>query len=250
MISPVTERRLVQAVARFGSDPFGVQALSGVLAYGTDRAFAGAWTVNRTALLGRMDGIFALSGTLDSAAGAELASFLPLLGCDALLAPAQTRIPGWEPKRRGVVLTQTSNFAECGPPEQADARALQTVLTQCASPWIRIEHPDAFYVDLSHRLRHRQIRSRLRYVSGEPAACALTIGETPAAALLGVACRPEYRGCGLASRMLRELCADLRASGKSVFLMTGAELVAFYRKNGFECCGEWGEYGATARSEE
>lgn len=237
MIAYITDLR---EMARFGTDPFGVLMAAGNIAYG-DQPFTGVWAVGKSAVLGRLNRQFTLCGTLSRAVGAELAEFLPMLGCNALLAPPETNLPGWHTVKSGVVLRYDGTDSDAlsdGP-----ASAYCAILSDCASDWIRIDSPDSFYVDLSHRLRHACIHGRIVYEDAKPVACALTSGETDCAAVIGgVGCLPAYRGRGYARRAVQALCALQARKRRAVYLMTGAHLVPFYRKCGFTPFGAWNEY--------
>ena len=120
----------------------------------------------------------------------------------------------------------------------------------------------AWYVDVSHRLRHGYARIvGFREDSGEPpsspempgkpVSTAMTVAECgpascePAyggAALIGaVATLPAGRGRGYASAAVLTLAHTLLAEGRRVFLSPkNAHAHALYARIGFVECGEWG----------
>ena len=243
MIAWQPDAALSKLTAQFGGDPFGALVLAGTAAYGAECAYVGAWRVGDSALLGRLNGTFTLAGTADAADCAALAEFLPMIGCGVLRAPMGLSLPGVRYRRGGEVLRYAGAGGEVSGTEAADARTAAAILADSPSPWMTIASPDALYVDLSHRMRHGQIRGRMvRAADGTPAACALTLAETDRVGVLAVACRPAFRGHGYASRALRALCGVLCGAGKVPMLMTGAEMGAFYGKNGFEVFDGWVEW--------
>lgn len=244
MIAWQPDAALPALQTQFGGDPFGALALAGRMAYDASYAFAGAWRVGNAALLGRLNGTFALSGTLSAADCAELNRFLPMIGCGRWQTSDRVTCIGAKRRRTGVVLrhvgTADRRTIRSTVP---DARTATAILADSPSPWMVISQPDAFYVDLSHRMRHGHIRARaVRAADGTAAACALTWAETDRIAVLAVACRPAFRGHGYASQALRALCAELHAAGKVPTVMTGDACVPFYRQNGFEPAGKWIEW--------
>ena len=251
MIRFLDESARADAVRRFGADPFGVRALAGALAYG-DRTLAGVWMQDHTTLIGRTADALTLCGAPpDVFRTAELLDFFAVTGGRTLLLPAgllpAPPLRGWSLRRTGVVMRAAGEgrpqAPEAAVSRTVSARALTALLCAAQSPWIETGDPDALYVDLSHRLRHDCIRAFVCEADGHPAACALTDGETPRAALIGgVAAMPDQRGHGYASAALHALCAALRAEKKQIFLFTGAELTGFYWKNGFAVEREWVEF--------
>lgn len=79
------------------------------------------------------------------------------------------------------------------------------------------------------------------YLAGELVAAATTCQEPPpgtstpfAWRVRGMATLPEYRGCGLASKLLAQCLAHARAhGGKAVWCSSRVATVAFYQRHGF-----------------
>ncbi len=235
-----------RALFLFEKDPFAVRALAGALAYGTDQAFAGVWMDERERLLiGRMENAVTVCGECEDKA--ELQAFLDMIGGSVLLAPEgmlqASELNGWRLHRCGVVLGCPD--AQKMQPSVADGlpRYVAQILVDSPSPWIEVGDRDALYVDLSHRLRHGCIHARMVCRDGVPAASAVTMGETDKMAVIGgVACRAAYRGQGLGTMVLRDLCAVLQREYKDVCLFTGQELVPYYSALGFSVVGQWQEF--------
>lgn len=237
--------RLQGAIRTFGGNPFGVRALAGVLAYGTEQPFTGAWVQGRNRLLvGRTEGALTLYGNPSSAE--EAFAFLNVIGGNTLLMPSAFPCAllqsEWQLHRAGVVLRCTGDIVPAKA-EIANAETVMEILSACESPWLEIGDRDAMYTDLSHRIRHGCIRTRICRTDGVPVACAITVGETADAALIGgVACLPSFRGHGLAGQVLQALSAALMEEKKQIFVFTGAEMVGFYQRNGFEVSDRWQEW--------
>ncbi|MNN97268.1 FR47-like protein [compost metagenome] len=58
--------------------------------------------------------------------------------------------------------------------------------------------------------------------------------------LVAVATHPDYRGQGLATRVVAKLCTDLLAEGKSLCLFyNNPQAGLIYKKLGFSDIGSW-----------
>lgn len=102
---------------------------------------------------------------------------------------------------------------------------------------------DAFYADLSHRVRHAVTRAAWLEAREIPAATASILGRDDTLSLLGaVATAPEYRGRGygryLVSRLTRETLRDGRAA---CLLCKSAAAHRLYARIGYTVCGQYGE---------
>jgi ribosomal protein S18 acetylase RimI-like enzyme len=92
---------------------------------------------------------------------------------------------------------------------------------------------DAWYADMSHRLRHGCARAYTAG-TGRPVSACLVAAESAAAGLIaGVATLPDFRGRGYASSLVLRAAEDLRAAGKCAVLECAQSLLPFYQKLGF-----------------
>ena len=101
---------------------------------------------------------------------------------------------------------------------------------------------DAFYVDLSHRLRHGLCRiAAIEDPPGTPVACAMTVAEAPDAVVIGaVATAPQHRKKGYASACIRALLAE---DARPALIAPADDAAAqLYRSLGFSPCGGWAEF--------
>lgn len=97
---------------------------------------------------------------------------------------------------------------------------------------------DAWYADMSHRLRHGCARA---YTAGpgKPVSACLVAAESAAAGLIaGVATLPDFRNRGYASSLVLRAAEDLRAAGKCTVLECTQSLLPFYQKLGFAPAGQ------------
>ena len=102
---------------------------------------------------------------------------------------------------------------------------------------------DAWYTDVSHRVRHGLCRLMGIRRDGKPVAAAMTTAEDGDRLLIGaVATLPDYRGQGLAGRLVTTLAAIGQQEAKHVLLSPkneGAERL--YTRLGFTVCGRYGQ---------
>ena len=91
---------------------------------------------------------------------------------------------------------------------------------------------EAWYTDMSHRIRHNVTSARLLGKS----ALMIQYDLNGEALLSQIATTPEARGQGSASRLIGEVCAELFPS--EVFVICEDGLLPFYRKTGFEKTAE------------
>ena len=100
---------------------------------------------------------------------------------------------------------------------------------------------DAFYVDLSHRLRHGLCRiAAVEDPPGTPVSCAMTVAEAPDAVVIGaVATAPQHRRRGYASACIRALLAE--DARPALIAPSGDAAARLYRSLGFLPFGGWAE---------
>lgn len=99
---------------------------------------------------------------------------------------------------------------------------------------------EAWYVDVSHRLRHGVGRLAVVREGGEAVSTAMTVAECSGAALLGaVATRADCRRKGYAAACLAALIRELGT--RRIYISPKNEPAArLYAGLGFAVCGEWG----------
>lgn len=92
---------------------------------------------------------------------------------------------------------------------------------------------EPWYLDMSHRVRHGVSTC---FVLENSSACVLQHDINGEALISQVATFPEYRGKGLAGKLIKEVCR--RCEDSEVFVICEDQLLGFYKKLGFEKCGE------------
>lgn len=100
---------------------------------------------------------------------------------------------------------------------------------------------EAWYVDISHRIRHNAARAVSLNIKDEMISSAIFSSiYNEDAVLTAVRTSPEFRGCGYASALVSAMCCDVKGT---VYLMREANKnESFYKKLGFENCGIWRMY--------
>lgn len=229
MIKRIKSRNELSALPEKGVEAQKIRSL--LLAYGTEYDFCRFYSAEN-AFLAQLNGDFIICdyGETDIA---ELSEFLGFSGfesafCSEMLGCALAKKLDLEPQKVNLMRFE-GNFNAIKPDLLTPSEAYSVIKTGFEfdfEPW---------YLDMSHRIRHGI--SRLYGLCGSALAVQYAInGE---ALISQVATLPEYRGKGLASRLLLAVCGELR--GFSVFVLCEDELVEFYRKNGFvfadkKCC--------------
>jgi predicted GNAT family acetyltransferase len=94
---------------------------------------------------------------------------------------------------------------------------------------------------MERNLKSRTGRSYFVEQDGKVIAVASSTAENSLSAMIvGVATHSEYRGQGLASHLVRHLCADLLAEGRTVCLFYDNPVAgAIYKRLGFKDIGQW-----------
>ena len=245
MIRYVTGETLPALLKFCRGDPFGCKIASLARAYGLETPFAGFWLQTEentiTAALSRLEDAAVLFAP-GQADWEEWESFLSTLGVSAVQCRAELPLfADWE-RGQGIIMKL------CAPlrAEREEEPALADVyhlLASCDGPGFHPPPFDQFYVDMSHRVRHKTARVRGVWEGETLVACAMTVAETEADALLGaVAAHPAKRRSGYGGRAVRALCAELLQENKEIFLFRSeTENQAFYERLGFSFCGRWSE---------
>lgn len=104
----------------------------------------------------------------------------------------------------------------------------------------------AFYTDLSHRLRHGQLYA-CGIRQGERLICAgMLMAQAGSLSLIGGLVTVEaFRRQGLAGSVVRHLCKQAVENGRLPCLLARPEVFHFYEGLGFTQAGQWMEYQRT-----
>lgn len=159
--------------------------------------------------------------------------------CSAVVGKALISTQQWQ-GREGVVLRYNGTPADftaqvCETPNLPAVHALLSACFDEMSPL------DAWYPDVSHRLRHNCAKIATIYDGDSVVSTAMTVAETDAFALIGqVATDSRYRGRGYAKTCINSLI--LRCKGKSLYILPMTDIArSLYENMGFTPCGEWAE---------
>ena len=243
------------ACARPSATDGAVRIRSWHAAYGAQTRFLSSFTDGRGTFLSVMDGLAVFADlTGDAIGGAavdeEWAAFIAMhpdirrVRC-ARAAGERLAAAQHVPVTAGDVL----RCAVCPPAGQTDGPVpVRTVRAEGVYRLLCDVFPDgalppfdAFYVDLSHRLRHGLCRiAAVEDPPGTPLACAMTVAEAPDAVVIGaVATAPQRRRRGYASACIRALLAE---DARPALIAPNDDAAArLYRSLGFSPCGGWAE---------
>lgn len=234
-----------------GNDPSGLRIAAAFQSYGTDFPFCEFWLQSgergEAAVIARVDGCMTVCGV--SPDTYELSEFLQAVGGSEVFTSYALRLePPFTVREKGVVMRCNSNapmpraFSVDASPKLDDVYAVLSASGQAEA----LGEHDAWYVDVSHRVRHKTARAAVFYCENLPAACAMAVAETPSDALLGgVAVQPCFRGRGFGAGIVSALCGALNLENKNVCLCCAEGLTGFYKKLGFEPDGGWAVWSIT-----
>ena len=223
------------------ADNFGCRILSAYTAFGNDPALT-TMVSDGGAALSLKGGSAVVSGEDDQ----ELTDCLSFLACREIFAPVNITIPaGFEISTGPVALLTDARDTDFGRAERIDAEQLREIWPVIVSdlPEIASQPFDAWYVELSHRLRHANARICAVREHGEVVSVAMTAAESTNAAVIGfVRTLREYRGRGYASGLCRVLGNELLGEKKKVYISCNADTLPFYEKLGYRYVDDW-KYG-------
>lgn len=215
------------------SNPFACRIFSQLLAYGTGERFLEHWVQlednKPRAVISRMDGNITI---FCENVNDELLEFIEAVGYNTVFADKEFFPQYWS----GEVLMKFVRKPETEISDNIDfnptIREIYSVLERCRGEGFEIPDFDSFYPDMSHRVRHNLSRILAYRLDGQAIACCMTSAETNNCAIIsGVACLPEYRGKGYASKLVAKIAESL--GNRDIFVFCREELVGFYSRLGF-----------------
>lgn len=159
--------------------------------------------------------------------------------CSAAFGRRLVSVGGWQ-GREGVVLKYGGNTdvvadGVCENPYLPDVHAL---LCACFDEMAPL---NAWYPDVSHRLRHDCGKIAVILDGETVVSTAMTVAETDSATVLGqVATHMDFRGRGYARTCINSLIS--RCKGKALYILPMTEFArSLYEKMGFYPDGDWAE---------
>ena len=237
MIRFLENDQLPQLYRFCSGDPFGCRIASLALAYGTESGFAEFWmqtTENGQACgaVSRLNGAVTVQSS-PYADREELEEFLSHIGYGVLLREASGQDSTGEVMEWAGRGEMSPIFGDLAFTEMLSISRVYGLLKQCGDESFQVPGFDEFYVDVSHRIRHRTARLAALECDGQLLACGLSLWETPDSAVLGaIAVTPSARGKGLGSAVVLRLLEQ--QAGKRVFLFrANGKNEKFYQRLGF-----------------
>ncbi len=219
-----------------GKTVFGCKIASTALCYGFDKSFACFWLdQEREVAFGLADGLMLITGTvLDPK---ETKEFLRAVGPKKIMcAVKNAEALSLTPTESGDVLKKQ---LEPGEPdaiqEEVNVRGIYRLLEEAGMA----DEFEPFYLDLSHKLRHKGAAVVTKYVGEELAGCALVSSVAPSCAVLsGVVVSEDYRRRGIGTELVKKIEGFF--PGKTMYLLRekGRHL-EFYRKLGYLKTDTW-----------
>lgn len=224
----------------------GVRILSLVQAYGVEQSFLRFWRGEYGSAISLMDGHAVIEFQQEERD--ELFIFLTMqpevrsVRTDEENARLLAAL--WPRSRleTGAVLTLRDRIVPTGPADLTSSpREIYPILQTGFGETLPAF--DAWYADVSHRMRHGVCRAAVVREMGRPVACAMTVAQARDGAVLGaVATLPDYRSRGYASACVTTLAAVLQGEGRRIDICPKNEGARrLYERLGFSFCGGWGE---------
>ncbi len=211
--------------------PFGCQIFSAAEAYGLEQPFAQFWT-DEYAVYSKLDGVMRICGSITDPV--EAAAFIHAVGAEQVVCSLETaEALGLHITNQGVVLYKDIESEGVPLPEEVSIRTVYDVLYACDM----VGDFEPFYLDVSHRVRHKTAFCTAVYNEEQMAAAAVTVCGVDCALITAVGVRPEYRRQGLGSLLLKKTESCL--SGRVYLLRAENENERFYDSLGYAPCGTW-----------
>ncbi len=222
-------------------DIFALRVLSLAKAYGFSYPFVRFFRQmaddgSVTAIFHVLDGIVNISVTAE-ADFEELSDFLKFIGFSSLFCSELLELDA-EYEQGSIMKTSKKIELPC------DYRVIDEYphLFDLFN-FIDYENTDfeAWYVDISHRIRHGAAKAYTINIDDEIISSAIFSSiYNDDAIISAVQTKPEYRGMGYASSLVSAMCCDIK--GTAYLLREQGKNESFYKRLGFENCGKWRMY--------
>lgn len=211
-------------------------------AYGIDVPFIRYYADNYGGLLSVMDG----TGVLYCAENIEewlifiqMNPDISRIHCSAAVGRLLAATKGWQ-GREGVVLKYAGDW-DFSPPIVCETPYLPHVYDLLSACFDEMPPLDAWYPDVSHRIRHHCGQIAVIMNGEKVVSSAMSVAETDTVALIGqVATHADYRGRGYAKACINSLIS--RCKGKALYILPMTDIArSLYENMGFVPDGEWAE---------
>lgn len=211
-------------------------------AYGLDASFILYYSDDCGSLMSIMDGA-AIVHCVDNVE--EWAVFITMhpdihhVHCSASFGETLANLGEWQGSTGDVLLyegeidTNVYNVSE-----NPNLMSVHSLLCQCFPTMTSL---NAWYPDVSHRLRHDCCIIATIFDGDKAVSSAMTVAETDRAAIIGqVATNSDYRGRGYAKICIKSLISRCKANRLYILPMTDIAH-QIYTRMGFIPCGRWAE---------
>ncbi|MBO5253941.1 MAG: GNAT family N-acetyltransferase [Clostridia bacterium] len=213
------------------NSPFGCPIISAAEAYGLEQPFARFWT-DGSAAYSMLDGVMRISGKITDAE--EVSAFLYAVGAEQVVCDLETaEVLGLHITDRGAVLYKDLPTSCAVPREEVSVRQVYDVLHECDM----VGEFEPFYLDVSHRTRHKTALCTAMYSESEMTAAAVSVFGANCTLITAVGVRSAYRRRGLGSAVVRK--TEEYLSGRVYLFRAENENERFYASLGYTPCGTW-----------
>ncbi|MEG1886913.1 MAG: GNAT family N-acetyltransferase [Oscillospiraceae bacterium] len=211
------------------SDTALVKIKSLARAYGFNCPFLDFWQQDNSALIARFYGEFIIAAS-ESSNFAEISEFFCMLCAKEVFCSLKTATAlNYKNYKKYNELSLFEKLADSSNSTENDFKKIYNKLLAGTDGDICLPSFDDWYVDFSHRIRHKTAR-----VFCLEKAVAITAFETDDKALItGVAVNKLFRGQGLGRRVLHGICSKIEADDKTPMVLANDDLTAFYIKHDF-----------------
>ena len=221
-------------------DIFTVRILSLLKSYGTKYGFCSFYRQvidgKTTAVLSKLDGSFTLS-TAEGFDNEELVHFFCVVGYTDILSSDSFLIsPRYE--EGDVMSSDLKRVCDLGIATLDEYPKLMDLFN-----FVDYNEQDfkAWYVDISHRVRHGTAKAYTLNIDGEIISSGILSSLIDGYSILtAVRTKEQFRRMGYGSALVKSICADVKGT---VFIMREKGLNEhFYERLGFENIGKWRIY--------
>lgn len=224
-----------------GSSFVGLKIAATLAAYQTGYSFFMVWVQWQdnapTAWIAKLEQTVFLAAE-DTADFEEIRNFFAAIEFDSLQAEASAmRRLSYAPYHRYPILLREEPMGVGGAYTALPLRPIYDILFAEENDALHQAPFDAWYVDLSHRIRHQ---TAIAVMEQQAAVAVASHIVRDAAVISGVATLPAERGKGLATRALERLIGQTNV--RNFFVSSRPEALSFYQKNKFVPVGEFAIY--------
>lgn len=235
----------VTELQAFDCDALGCSVISSAAAYGFRTAAVRFWCGNGFAIR-LQDSTAVLCGTVDADDREELREFLSCIRADTLLCREENACrlhfsftnSSLEMELQGDIPAQEKDLCFASSNQTDHDLCLSDMyrlLAACALPDFSVPPFESFYLDMSHRIRHRAVLAAGAQKNHALCACAAADLSPKQALLFSGAALPAVRGSKMFSSVLSALTE--KAGKQRTLLLCGKYLRKHYEQMGFSVCG-------------